>query len=109
MKKKKISREEYVKRYCSEKRIRDRKVLYVGEETHQKIRHIAHLFRGEYATASSLVDSILTHHIEQHKDLFAQLEQVDQEELRYKGYSASQDQEEEEQDDALEEETESGI
>lgn len=109
MKKKKISREQYVKLFCSEKRIRDRKVLYVSEETHQKIRHIAHLFRNEYATVASLVDSILTQHIKQHKDLFTQLAWEDQEELRYKEQSASQDKEEDEQDEACEGEGESGI
>ena len=109
MRQKKISREEYVKAYCSERRIRDRKVLYVSEETHQKIRYIAHLFRNEYATVASLVDAILTQHIEQYKDLFAQLAREDQEELRYKGQSASQDQEEDEQDEASEGEGESGI
>ena len=109
MRQKKISREEYVKAYCSERRIRDRKVLYVSEETHQKIRHIAHLFRNEYATAASLVDSILTQHIKQHKDLFAQLGQKDQEELRYEGHSVSQDEEENELDEACGDEGESGI
>lgn len=109
MRQKKISREEYVKRYCSEKRIRDRKVLYVSKDTHQKIRHVAHLFRDEYATAASLVDAILAQHIEQHRDLFAQLEQEDLEELRYKGQSASQDQEEDEPEEASEGEVESGI
>ncbi len=109
MRQKKTSREEYIKAYCSVKRIRDRKVLYVSEETHQKIRHIAHLFRNEYATVASLVDSILTQHIEQHKDLFTQLGQKDQEELRCRGQSASQNQEEEEQDEACEGEGESGI
>ena len=109
MRQKKISREEYVKAYCSERRIRDRKVLYVSEETHQKIRYIAHLFRNEYATVASLVDSILTQHIKQHKDLFTQLAWEDQEELRYKEQSASQDKEEDEQDEASEGEGESGI
>ena len=81
----------------------------MSEETHQKIRYIAQLFRNEYATVASLVDSILTQHIKQHKDLFAQLGQKDQEELRYEGHSVSQDEEENELDEACGDEGESGI
>lgn len=83
--------------------------MYVGEKTHKRIRLIAHLFHDEYATVAYLVDSILTQHIEQHKDLFAQLGQEEQEELRYKGHYASQDKEEEELDEACDDEVESGI
>lgn len=54
-----------------------------------KIGYIAHLFRNEYATVASLVDSILTQHIKQHKNLFRAVGTRDQEELRYEGHSVS--------------------
>lgn len=38
MKPKDISREEYVKTYCRDKRIRNREVLYVDKETHRILK-----------------------------------------------------------------------
>lgn len=102
MRQKKISREEYIKRYCSERRIRDRKVLYVSAGTHRKIIRIAHLFSEDYTTVSSFVDAVLSNHIEQYKYLFAQLAREDQEEFRLKEQSALQDKEENEQGEVSE-------
>ncbi|WP_165021124.1 DUF3408 domain-containing protein [Dysgonomonas sp. ZJ279] len=105
MKPKKITREEYAKRFCSEKRIRDRKVLYVNAETHRKIRHIALLFRDDYVTVMSLVDAILLHHIEQYKELIIELSQKDEKE--FKEWWQSEVQQEEYEDDAPDVENES--
>lgn len=107
MRQKKITREEYAKRYCSEKRIRDRRVLYVSSETHRKISHIAHLFRDDYVTVMSLVDAILLHHIEQYKDLITELSQKDEKE--FKEWKQPKVQQEEYEDDAPEDGNESEL
>ncbi len=81
MKKKKISQEQYIKLFCSEKRIRARKVLYVSAETHRKITRIAHMFSDDHTTVSSFVDAILLNHIEQYRDLINDLIESQDEEL----------------------------
>ncbi len=60
--------------FCHDRRIRDRRVVYVSEETHQKLGRIAFLFRNEYQTVVSLADAIITHHIDTHRELLNRLE-----------------------------------
>lgn len=79
MRQKKISKEEYIRLYCTEKRIRKRMVLYVSEDIHQKIKRITGFFRDHYITTASLVDAILNHHIEAHRELFEGLDKEERE------------------------------
>jgi peptide subunit release factor 1 (eRF1) len=67
---KQVSKEEYIESYCQEKRIRERFAVYVSPETHHNIRTVARLFASEYyTTTSSLADSILSRHFEEHREL----------------------------------------
>jgi hypothetical protein len=77
MKPKDISREEYVKMFCHDRRIRNRRVIYVSSETHEKLMRISHLFRDEYQTVVSLADAIITHHIATYRPLLNRLEDED--------------------------------
>ena len=73
MKSKSISKEEYIKEFCRERRIRDRKVIYVSASVHDRLRLIAHDLHDEYITLSSLADTILYRHLETYDTLFEQL------------------------------------
>lgn len=73
MKPKKISKQEYIKTFCRDIRIRDRQVLYVSTETHAKMKIIAHLFRDQHVTTASLIDTILRHHIETYRPLLEEV------------------------------------
>ncbi len=103
MKQKKISKEEYVKLFCPDKRIRERMVIYVSREIHRKIKIVAYLFRKQHVTSSSLADAILSHHISIHKDLLNEIQEEDAknfEELLYnlnKRNTASDDEENEDE------------
>jgi len=69
-KQKQVSIEEYVETYCQEKRIRERFAVYVNQETHLKLRRIARMFASEhYTTTSSLADSIISRHFDEHREL----------------------------------------
>ena len=81
MNSKNISREQYTETFCKDKRIRNRQVLYVSSEIHEEIRKVASIFRKEHITTSSLVDTILEHHLETHKDLLNSLYQERQEQF----------------------------
>lgn len=94
MKQKRITKEEYAELFCQEKRIRQRRVIYVSEEVHKKLKDIAFLFRfEEYTTTSSLADAILRHHMESHKDLLNELDR-DQVETFRKMFSRDRDDDE---------------
>ena len=81
MNSKNISKEQYTETFCKDKRIRNRQVLYVSSEIHEEIRKTASIFRKEHITTSSLVDTILEHHLETHKDLLNTLYQERQEQF----------------------------
>lgn len=81
MNSKNISKEQYSETFCKDKRIRNRQVLYVSSEIHEEIRKIASIFRKEHVTTSSLVDTILEHHLEIHKNLLNSLYQERQEQF----------------------------
>jgi 2-keto-3-deoxy-galactonokinase len=69
-KQKQVSIEEYIETYCKEKRIRERNAVYVNPETHRKLKEVAEMFANKYyTTVSSLADSIITRHFEEHKEL----------------------------------------
>lgn len=94
MKEKRIKKEEYAELFCQEKRIRQRRVIYVSEEVHKKLKDIAFLFRfEEYTTTSSLADAILRHHMKSHKDLLNELDQEQGEKFR-KMFSRNNDDDE---------------
>lgn len=81
MNSKNISKEQYTETFCKDKRIRNRQVLYVSSEIHEEIRKAAYIFRKEHITTASLVDTILEHHLEIHKDLLNSLYQERQEQF----------------------------
>ena len=65
-----VSIEEYIETYCQEKRIRERYAVYVNPETHRKLGTVARIFANKYhTTASSLADSIISRHFEEHREL----------------------------------------
>jgi hypothetical protein len=69
-KQKQVSIQEYIETYCGEKRIRERYAVYISPETHENLKKIVRLFCYEHhTTTSSLADTIISHHIEAHKDI----------------------------------------
>ncbi len=65
-----VSKEEYAQAYCQEKRVRERYAVYVGPETHRRLKNVAFMFRFDHhTTTSSLADAILTRHFEAHKEM----------------------------------------
>jgi len=69
-KQKKVSIEEYIEAYCQEKRIRERFAVYISSEMHEKLRRIVRMFYNKHhTTTSSLADSIISRHIEAHREL----------------------------------------
>ena len=67
---KQVSIEEYIENYCQEKRIRERFAVYVSPKTHHNLKSAARLFASEHhTTTSSLADSIISSHFEEHKEL----------------------------------------
>lgn len=81
MNSKNISKEQYTETFCKDKRIRNRQVLYVSSEIHEELRKVASIFRKEHITTSSLVDTILEHHLETHKNLLNSLYKERQEQF----------------------------
>ncbi len=76
MKQRKLSKEQYIDLFCQEKRMRDRRVIYVSEKVYQMLKHTAFCFKFEhYTSISSLSDAILNHHFKTNKDLLNQVSQ----------------------------------
>lgn len=73
MKTKHISREKYIETFCRDKRIRERQVLYVSVEVHNRMRRVVHLFEQYHVTLASLIDTILSHHLETYEQIFKEL------------------------------------
>lgn len=67
-----VSKEEYAKKYCAEKIVRHRRVIYVSDKTHSVLRKITYMFGEHYTTTTSLVEAIINHHFEDHKDFLNQ-------------------------------------
>lgn len=101
MKPKDISREEYVKEFCRDRRIRDRRVVYIDSGTHRKLKRITHLFSDEYQTVASLADAIITHHIDTYRALLNRLdEEANREMMEWlSGLGKSADETEDETED----------
>lgn len=77
-KQKKISIEQYVETYCKEKRIRGRFAVYISPEAHRSLKRIALLFKEKHhLTTSSLADSIISQHIEAHREFLNKVQQED--------------------------------
>lgn len=77
-KKRQISIEQYIEIYCKEKRIRGRFAVYISPEAHRSLKRIAQLFRiKHHLTTSSLADSIISQHIEAHRELLNKVQQED--------------------------------
>ena len=68
---------EYLETFCIDQRIRDRSSLYVSKRTHRRIQEVSYLLCRKNISLSSLVDTILIHHLEQHKDLLQQMTRED--------------------------------
>jgi hypothetical protein len=69
-KQKQVSVEEYVQTYCQEKRIRERYAVYVTPDMHEKLKKVAFMFRYDHhTTLASLVDAILAHHLDAHREM----------------------------------------
>lgn len=73
MKPKNISREKYIETFCRDIRIHNRQALYVSAKTHARMKIIAHLFREHHVTTTSLIDTILCHHIETYRPLLEEI------------------------------------
>lgn len=73
METKHISREKYIETFCRDKRIRERQMLYVSVKVHNRIRRAAHLFEQYHVTVASLIDTILSHHLETYREIFEEL------------------------------------
>lgn len=93
MKTKHISREKYIETFCRDKRIRDRQVIYVSTEIHAKMKMIAELFRDHHITTTSLIDTILCHHIETYKAMLEELREEQYLKFR-KGFKPKEDEQE---------------
>ena len=78
-----VSIEEYIETYCQEKRIRKRFAVYVSPQTHHNLRTVARMFASEhYTTASSLADSIISHHFEEYTELLNNAYEENSREIR---------------------------
>lgn len=82
MKQKNISKDKYIEEFCRDRRMRDRRVIYVSNNVHRKLRRIANLFKDSHVTLSSLADAILENHINAHNVLFETLRQEDYEKFQ---------------------------
>ncbi|MDR3057278.1 MAG: DUF3408 domain-containing protein [Prevotella sp.] len=73
-KQKQLSKEEYIEKYCGEKRIRGRYAVYVNKAAHDNLIKVAGLFKTEcHTTTSSLADAIINHHFEANRELLSGL------------------------------------
>ena len=79
---KQVSVEEYVEKYCQEKRIRERFAVYVSPQTHSKLKTTVRLFANKHhTTTSSLADSIISRHFETHRELLTEVHEEDKREF----------------------------
>jgi hypothetical protein len=64
---------EYIATFCNEKRIRNRWAVYISPETHKLLQKTVFTFMDYHVTAMSMVDAILSHHFETHRELISRL------------------------------------
>lgn len=81
MKNRKITKEQYQKLFCQEKRIRERKAVYVSGGTQDILLKIVKMFPENHTTLSSLVEAIVLEHLKEHKDLLNELYTREKEDL----------------------------
>jgi hypothetical protein len=67
-----MSEAEYLATFCNEKRIRNRRAVYISSENHQKLVRVISALKDHYVTAMSLADAILAHHFETYGELLNQ-------------------------------------
>ena len=72
-----ITEKEYLETFCIDQRIRERQSIYVSVRTHKRMQEVSYMLSRRHISLSSLVDTILNHHIEQHKDLLQKMIQDD--------------------------------
>ena len=68
-----MSEAEYIATFCNEKRIRNRWAVYVSPETHKLLQKAVFTFMDYHVTTASMVDAILSHHFETHRELITRL------------------------------------
>ena len=73
MKPKNITKEEYIKVFCRDMRIRDRKAIYIRADIHDYLQRLVPRFKGAHVSLSSLVTMILIQHIVTYTPLFRKL------------------------------------
>ena len=64
---------EYIATFCNEKRIRNRWAVYISPEMHKLLQKAVFTFMEYHVTAMSMVDAILSHHFEIHRELLTHL------------------------------------
>lgn len=64
---------EYIATFCNEKRMRNRKAVYINPEIHRRLQKVVFTFSDYHVTAMSLVDAILSHHFESNLELLVRL------------------------------------
>ena len=69
MKTRKLTAEQYRKRYCKERCMRTRTQLYVAPDMHEAVMETTRLFKKSHVTAVSLVDAILREHFNLHREM----------------------------------------
>jgi len=73
MKPKSISKEEYIKKYCHDRRIRRRKAIYVEPHIYDELKIVVGLFKKTHVSLISLVSAILSEHLETYRPFLDQL------------------------------------
>lgn len=68
-----MSEAEYIATFYNEKRIRNRWAVYISPETHELLQKTVFTFMDYHVTAMSMVDAILSHHFETHRELITRL------------------------------------
>ena len=68
-----MSEAEYIATFCNKKRIRNRWAVYISPETHKRLQRAVSTFKDYYVTTASMVDAILSHHFDTHKELINRL------------------------------------
>lgn len=99
MRRKSLTKEEYINLYCKEKRIRHREIIYISKDIHQKLKDIAFIFKFKhYTTLSSLTDAILSYHLQIHNSLLDDIRQEFREECLRSFSSMEKDQDDNKED-----------
>lgn len=74
MKPKKITKEEYIKTYCQDKVMRNRKAVYISSAMHKTLEMIVNeLKKDTHITLSSYVNMIIIHHVNDYMYLLKKL------------------------------------